>query len=181
MGTGLQTPSAAKTYSIPAAAYERRLQGGKRWFVLFLTYSAFMFIANLVGDLIFKAGSEGRIGSSNWIYRTLFQSLFFGAAMSLFALGDERLLAGLEIGNDYLVLYQGQAIDPLYRRGLVVPASEIRNVRQVSDFWLLKRSGVLVRYGRFRWFGWKRFFIPEKSPNYVEIRDKLLAFRTGVV
>ncbi len=106
----------------------------------------------------------------------VFKSLFIAVFMSLFAVGREQRLSRLEVTRDALVLYEGEPLDPLYRQGRVVPASEIRGIRELKKTWFRKSAGLAVVYGRrLPSFIRKHSFIPAQTPQYCEIRETLLS------
>lgn len=166
-----------KVYTIPSGAYLRKPWGRWRWLVLFAMYFSFMFAALTFSDFIFKQHSKS--GVPTWAHNASY-SLFLGLCMSLFALAKPQGLSALEIKNDSVVLYEGEAVDPLYRSGQVVPGSEIRDLKEVRTLGLLRCSGLLVRYGGGL-FGSRRFLIPSGTPDYTEIKELILALRRQLI
>ena len=165
----------SSTYVIPSEAYGKKLRGWRRWVLLFAEYSSLMFSAQVLFDIFFAKRAVISNFSVNWTHDTFF-SLFWGAGMALFAASMGPGLSELEIRSDSIVLYEGEALDPLYRTGRVVPAAEIRAVKEVGDLWSIRRAGLIVKYGRgLRFFGAKQFYIPSRAPDYSQIKAHLVS------
>ena len=136
-----------------------------------------MFAAQVLFDVIFAKGAVRSNFSINWAHDTFF-SLFWGAGMSLFAAGKVQALSGLQIRSDSVVLYEGEALDPLYRVGRVISASEIRDMKEVGDGRFIRRAGLVVRYGhRILRLGAKQFYIPSRTPDYAQIKEQLVSMQ----
>ena len=167
----------SSTYVIPSEAYGKNLRGWRRWLLLFAEYSSLMFSAQVLFDIFFAKRAVISNFSVNWTHDTFF-SMFWGAGMALFAVTTRSALSGLEIRSDSIVLYEGEALDPLYQIGRVVPASEIRGVKEVGDVWFIRRGGLIVKYGRgIRGFGARQFYIPSRTPDYSQIKEQLVSMQ----
>lgn len=165
----------SSTYDIPSEAYGKKMRGGRRWLLLFAEYSSLMFSAQVLFDIFFAKRALIPNFSVNWTHDTFF-SLFWGVGMALFAASMGPGLSELEIRSDSIVLYEGEGLDPLYRTGRIVPAAEIRAVKEVGDLWSIRRAGLIVKYGRgIRFVGGKRFYIPAGAPDYCRIKEQLLS------
>lgn len=164
----------SSSYVIPAEAYGKARRG-RGWLSIFAWYSSVMFSAELLFDIVFTNGTRPR--SVNWMHNAWF-SLFWGAGMTLFAAAKTEGLSGLDIGSDSVVLYEGGALDPLYRIGRVVPASEIQCVTEVRDTWFRRRAGIIVRYNRGAgWYKTKQFYVPSGAPDYTQIKEQLISLQ----
>ena len=97
--------------------------------------------------------------------------------MTIFAAGKEQRLSGLDITSDSVVVYEGEPLDPLYRCRRVVPAAEIRRIREMPGKWFRRGTGLAVIYGRSRWFGRRQIFIPAATPQYAEIKAQFTALQ----
>ena len=163
----------SSSYVIPPEAYDKARRG-RGWLSIFAWYSSVMFSAELLFDIVFTNGTKLR--TVNWMHDAWF-SLFWGAGMALFATAKTEL-SGLDIRSDSIVLYEGEALDPLYRIGRVVPASEIQCVTEVRDTWFRRRAGIIVRYnrgaGRCKT---KQFYVPSGAPDYLRIKEQLISLQ----
>lgn len=165
----------SSTYVIPSEAYGKKMRGARRWLLLFAEYSSLMFSAQVLFDIFFAKRAATSNFFVSWSHDILF-SLFWGAGMALFGASIGPGLSELEIRSDSIVLYEGEGLDPLYRTGRIVPASEIRVVKEVGDLWSIRRAGLIVKYGRgLRFFGGKRFYIPARTPDYAQIKAHLVS------
>jgi len=162
----------SRSYVIPAEAYGKARRG-RGWLVLFAWYSCVMFSAELLFDMFFTNGHRPR--TLNWMHDAFF-SIFWGAGMTVFAASKTRL-SGLDIRRNSVVLYEGEALDPVYRTGRVVRASEIQCVTEVGNTWF-RRAGLIVRYHRDTgWFKTKQFYISSRAPDYPEIKEQLISLQ----
>jgi len=76
------------------------------------------------------------------------------------------------------VLRKAEALDPLYRVGRVISASEIRDMKEVGDGRFIRRAGMVVRYGhRILRLGAKQFYIPSRTPDYAQIKEQLVSIQ----